>query len=891
MRRAAIAFAGVAVVVTAAAIWLVHRPRHASTVHAVRAAAHRIVRTIHVAGHVTHRGAAVAGAEIRLRSRLGGELVARAVSGADGAFDLGAQAADRYELGAQAAELAPAKQDVGPGDPGAIRLELGDCQTKIGGVVRDAGGGVIAGATVSVDLAETTTGTDGAYALCASRGRRTIVARADGYADESVELALASDRIVRDFALGPEAIVTGTVVRADGGAPVADALVEVRGSTRTAQSGEDGRFRLGGLAAGRQRLAARADGLATAGDVEVVAQIGSDRDVTLRLTGLARVSGVVLQAAQPVAGAIVRFEDRRAGFSADATTDEHGAFAIGVTPSSLTIDVDGHACKPNTVEVRPGGASLQLEVTPLGSISGKVLRAKNPAPGAHVTFTAKTGSGRSTSADADDQGSFTLTGVGPGWGTIVAVDATGAVSSEPKLQEVADGAAIRDLTLELDRDASIAGVVVDEKGAPLGGVTVEAWRQGGGDRAVDDTGPDGTFAIRPLLGGGTYHLRAYPTAGDVRPLPDAGDPVLVDLPDGASHVNGVHMVIARAALGRIVGRVVRDDGSPIADVTVSAVYGLGLEDPDATVVTGADGTFVLEGLADGDYRVDARTPSGATARAYPSHVGTDVTLTIPADGELDGTVSGFTTSPLVSIGCMLPNVSLQAEIGPDGRFRFEALPAGRYHVIARAGGEIDQTDVDVVAGAPATVALASKGQATIHGVARDRKTGAGAEGASCRAQLAAMAIEPTAIVDATGRFDLHVPAGEPLSVICEPAHDRWTGAPAYTTLAEPLPAGGEANVELVITRRTIEGADAYAGIYPAGEGTIDVQEGSPAAEAGVQDGDRIVEVDGVAVDKAYDAVILVGDHLAGETAHLVVERGDARVPFDVTLAATRRHGP
>ncbi len=62
----------------------------------------------------------------------------------------------------------------------------------------------------------------------------------------------------------------------------------------------------------------------------------------------------------------------------------------------------------------------------------------------------------------------------------------------------------------------------------------------------------------------------------------------------------------------------------------------------------------------------------------------------------------------------------------------------------------------------------------------------------------------------------------------------------------------------------------------------EVVDGSPAVEAGVQPGDRIVEIDGVPVDRFSEARELIADR-RGDTVVVVVVRDGERLPLTVTF--------
>ncbi|MGB6045159.1 MAG: PDZ domain-containing protein, partial [Pirellulales bacterium] len=62
-----------------------------------------------------------------------------------------------------------------------------------------------------------------------------------------------------------------------------------------------------------------------------------------------------------------------------------------------------------------------------------------------------------------------------------------------------------------------------------------------------------------------------------------------------------------------------------------------------------------------------------------------------------------------------------------------------------------------------------------------------------------------------------------------------------------------------------------------------VRPGGPAREAGLQTGDKIVEMNGKPISNRAQLMHQLGPLYAGETVHLVVERKDERLEFDVPL--------
>ncbi|MGH7542924.1 MAG: PDZ domain-containing protein, partial [Gemmatimonadota bacterium] len=66
-----------------------------------------------------------------------------------------------------------------------------------------------------------------------------------------------------------------------------------------------------------------------------------------------------------------------------------------------------------------------------------------------------------------------------------------------------------------------------------------------------------------------------------------------------------------------------------------------------------------------------------------------------------------------------------------------------------------------------------------------------------------------------------------------------------------------------------------------------IEAGSPADRAGVRPGDRILSLDGFAVESIYDYVRALQRSVPGGAARLVVERGGQPLELDVDLEEAR----
>lgn len=227
---------------------------------------------------------------------------------------------------------------------------------------------------------------------------------------------------------------------------------------------------------------------------------------------------------------------------------------------------------------------------------------------------------------------------------------------------VRDGATTS-VTLETTLQVAASGTLVDERGAPLAGVTVHA-TAGAYTRARADTASDGTFELT-YLEPGTYRLD----------FTDTYAPTSTVVEVLAGETTALGEVVARRGAS-VATRVVDEIGAPAPDVGAS--------------LRGADGTWVREARSGSDGRVRfTGVPAGRAVleiehdRAEPASRTVEVTATTAR-------VADFVV-PLV--------VQLHGGLSLPGRLRGdEKLPTVRAALFAESGGRpvgsaIDATTV------------------------------------------------------------------------------------------------------------------------------------------------------------------------------------------------------
>jgi hypothetical protein len=336
----------------------------------------------------------------------------------------------------------------------------------------------------------------------------------------------------------------------------------------------------------------------------------------------------------------------------------------------------------------------------------------------------------------------------------------------------------------------------------------------------------------------------------------------------------VKVVIRQERLS-IAGRVVDGEGAPVAGAAVTVRR----DSSDTRVTSDEDGVFRVEPLPAGSYDLTASTGDG-TGRGLLAAVpagSSEVTRVLQSAGGIEGTVAGFKTAPAVRIQAAKAASATLAPTLKEGRFEMGGLLEGDYVVTAQAPGELAVARVTVTSGARASVRLASAGGGTVTGRVLDFATGSPVTGGKCVVRPRSGDYKLTGAggynhdtkIDSAGAFTVATPASD-LTVTCF--------APGYTggTAAVTVAPGQTAAVEvLVVAKVKVLGVgfelDAWSTTPRLGK----VQGGGAAAEAGLVEGDVIVAVDGVGVERLSPegVVALIGGRGAGAVVEVAVKRG------------------
>jgi protocatechuate 3,4-dioxygenase beta subunit/5-hydroxyisourate hydrolase-like protein (transthyretin family) len=558
---------------------------------------------------------------------------------------------------------------------------------------------------------------------------------------------------VQDPRGGP---VVGATVRlwASRGGQLGDDLASVEAVPQTATTGPDGTFRFDTAADAGNLLRVEAPGLATV--ERTVARAGAlARPVTLALGHVLRGTVTLPDGRTPAGDAVVRYEGRTSTRWHEARPD--GSFLIEGVPASEGGRVVAEAGERGRAEVPvAAGAREPVRVTlaPTAFLSGRVVDADTGRPIPGVRLVAKARDGGEFLARSGRDGRYSVPGLPPRPYRLE-VDDERFVPWSSEVDVSPGESESRDVPLV--RGAALSGRVVDERGTPIEGATIQVFR-GGGRSAIRDfvrrmqvrsetvrTARDGSFKATRLEPGGGQRL-------DVR-HEDYEDRSMggIDLSPGAT-TSGISVVL-RTGLA-LEGLVKDEEDRPLGGVEVelqqSRTFRGRRGGMSVTMLgpgsrprkeTGTDGRFAFRGLAAGDYTLIARRPGYARVTLDPVKLAEDGNLEplelILAPG---ATISGFLRD---GSGAGAPGWHVSARAagegggpafgpgglrteepsGPDGAFLIEGLAEGEVYDLQVMGPKgLGPRLADVTAPAD-DVEITVEGGGRIHGRVVDAESG------------------------------------------------------------------------------------------------------------------------------------------------------------------------
>ena len=289
-----------------------------------------------------------------------------------------------------------------------------------------------------------------------------------------------------------------------------------------------------------------------------------------------------------------------------AMSGADGRYKLTVATGQLLVGVSHPEYAPQSrfLELGDTGATADFALVPGGVIEGVVRdeRTKEPVAGARVgaerdqpALQLAEAAAHTVTAGAD--GRFRIAGLRPGAYELVA-SAAGRRSRTPTRVGLGVAEQLTDVEILVGTGAVVRGKVIDDKGAPAGGVTVVAM-SGIRDQEVT-AGPDGGFELSGLSPG-KHFLRGQGNAY----VPDR----MVSIEVAQQDVDGVVVRVKKGE--KVTGHVEpRQPCEVRMDLDDDALVSGQMPMMVAPVTTDPEGNFELSPLSPGKTTLAARCPSG-----------------------------------------------------------------------------------------------------------------------------------------------------------------------------------------------------------------------------------------------------------------------------------------
>ncbi len=458
--------------------------------------------------------------------------------------------------------------------------------------------------------------------------------------------------------IGPGAgVVSGILIRADGGEPIADTRINVRVEDATepieATTDEGGYFFFREIPTGSYEASLDDPGLVLTRETMRFAVTSDDPDPELILIAIppARISGRVYDAdtGRGIAGVTVRAGGGAGGGVTSSITDESGAFTFGaLTDDAYRISYETPEGYPDRrridnrklVTAVLGGEvdGVDFALTRGLTIAGHVVDIEGrPIANAGVTGYAE-GDGAYDDARTGSDGSFTLAGFGVHQQVRLTANARGhafrAMESQDGLVRVGDEP-VSGVRLVLGPEARVSGIVVDSEGNAVAGVRAGARAVDGGSfygHSVESK-EDGAISIGQLSAG-EYYIDFERSEGQ---WDDSGRHLNRFTVTEGEHRSGLCFEMPERSPGKysISGRVTRSNGEPFDAAEVAAIVNGTLQ----SARPGEDGFYSITGLEEGEYDVVMQTREGTLVGPVRANAGdTNVNFVVKLAMTIEGRV-------------------------------------------------------------------------------------------------------------------------------------------------------------------------------------------------------------------------------------------------------------
>jgi protocatechuate 3,4-dioxygenase beta subunit len=510
-------------------------------------------------------------------------------------------------------------------------------------------------------------------------------------------------------------------------APVEEIPIPKPALQFSAVSDTKGSFRIPSVSAGRFELQASRPGFTSTilsgiliPESEARTEIG---EITL-LPGTAIEGIVVDERGKPVQGARVVLTpfgsdnipgDERFMYRDPVETGPDGRFRIadlrrGMRVGLKAVHPDLAAAEMAGVEA-PTAEPVRLRLARPRSLEGRVKdRQGEPVAEARLFVSEGTGSPlggwdpRSGQVKTDPEGRFVLSRLKPGT-AYVTVMAAGYRTRPAQAIQIPEEGQAPPLEITLEPGTFLEGVVRDSQGAPLPNASVFVQSPDPtGLRMAVPTDQEGHYEIGDLEPG-LHQVQVSLDRGpgtrvswEIRPGRNRLD---LKLPDGTE----------------VSGRTVDSQGSPIpgANLSLQAIAVEGetwMSGPDSRTVSSGDGSFVFQGISDGEYRL-LGTRQGFAPAVLPGVqvAGSPVSgleLRLGPGAVIRGRLLGLDPAAASQVRVTASSADgtayLQGVVDPSGSYRIQDVGPGEWNLMAQfssasmvtAQVEVSPGEVEVV---------------------------------------------------------------------------------------------------------------------------------------------------------------------------------------------------
>ncbi|MCC6152357.1 MAG: carboxypeptidase regulatory-like domain-containing protein [Candidatus Hydrogenedentes bacterium] len=464
------------------------------------------------------------------------------------------------------------------------------------------------------------------------------------------------------------------------------------------------------------------------------------------------------------------------------------------------------------------------------SIAGRVVDdADQPIAQARVSVAMKRG-GRWANAETDLNGLFTVMSVAISPDLFVRAEKDGLVS-KPVGPLDTSTAPVEDVTITMTKEASIAGIVVDENGQPVPSAQVIPYpvkkdQQGFGS-PIERANEKGEFKLARLAEG-EYQLQAV--LGNSAGWMQNPNKEVIRVAAGESKT-GVRVLADGAGGLSISGRVTGEDGKPVRDANILALG----PSTHANGRTDSDGRYKVADLKEGNFSLQVQA-SGYSRGILQIAAGSEnADIVLKGTGKIEGMVVDTSGQPVTDFEILYAanagmNMQNFQQMGPgartrndEGKFVVDDAQEGSATLLVKAQGYAPKMHVisDIVAGetkSGVVIEVETGGIVTGRVLDGSKNPVAGAKVFDTPAPMDEYrrdrAVRTTSGPD--GAFQLDgLPSGTVTISAYHAAHAganvQVTVAPGKTTQAD-IVLGGGGTVRIRITENGQPATGAYAGI-------------------------------------------------------------------------------